>query len=68
MKAIIVEQEDFDRAFQETLDQLQLTRFIRKPGETTAEDVQFENSPIGAMHRAFVYEVVGLQRRLEKIR
>lgn len=66
MKAIIVSEVDFEHEFQYTLDKLQLTRFV--DAGTIRQDSQFENSPIGKMHRAFHYEVCQLRDRLEKAR
>lgn len=65
MKAVVIEQETFDREFKITLDTLKLDRFVQGGG-AVREEGRHENSPIGAMHRTFVYEVCQLRNRLEK--
>ncbi len=58
---IIISKYNFDNLFQQTLDKLKLERFT-----SDEKSAQFENTPIGQMHRAFHYEVCVLKDRLEK--
>lgn len=61
METITIRKHTFDTLFEQTLIKLSLDRFT-----SNEKGTQFENSPIGQMHRAFHYEVCRLKGRLEK--
>lgn len=65
MKAIIIEESNFEREFQTTVDKLKLGRFM-KPSGIIRKSGEFENSEVGELHRSFHYELYQLRDRLLK--
>ena len=60
MKAIVIEEDKFEEAFQQTRDKLELKKLRDLPADPEAAE------RVRQMHRKFNYEVVRLKKRLEE--
>jgi hypothetical protein len=59
---ILLTQKEFDEAFEATLNKLKADRYSHP---MSPDHAKFDNSPVGAMHLTFHYEVCRLKSRLE---